>query len=253
MTTFLRPLVILIGLCAAWYAVVAITSLPHFILPDPIRVARVLVERLDFLLLNAAITLAEILIGLALGTLLGCASALLLAHFRPARRWLLPILVISQAIPVFAVAPLLVIWFGYGIGSKVAAASMIIFFPITSAFFDGLRRTERDWIDLARMMGASPWSILVHLRVPAALPSLASGLRVAVVVAPIGAGIGEWVGASAGLGYVMLQANARMQIDLMFAALFVLAVIAIVLYVAVDRLLRWLIPWQPITAPDEDD
>jgi putative hydroxymethylpyrimidine transport system permease protein len=245
MTGVLRPLVILIGLCAAWYAVVAIASLPHFILPDPLRVARVLVDRLDFLLLNAAITLAEILIGLALGTLLGCASALLLAHFRPARRWLLPILVISQAIPVFAVAPLLVIWFGYGIGSKVAAASMIIFFPITSAFFDGLRRTERDWVDLARMMGASRWSILVHLRVPAALPSLASGLRVAVVVAPIGAVIGEWVGASAGLGYLMTQQLARGQTPLAFAALVLLCLLGLALYYTTDWLGRRLVPWQP--------
>jgi putative hydroxymethylpyrimidine transport system permease protein len=249
MTALLRPAAILLGIALMWWAVVAVAGLPHYILPDPLRVARVLVARIDYLLVNALITLAEIALGIVAGTLLGCASALALAHFRGARQWLLPILVVSQAIPVFALAPLLVLWLGYGMVSKVAAASIIIYFPVTSAFFDGLRRTEPGWLDLAQVMVARPLRTLTRLRVPAALPALASGLRVAAAVAPIGAVIGEWVGASAGLGYVMLQANARMQVDLMFAALFVLGVFAVALYYAVDRLLTVLIPWQPADAP----
>ena len=175
-----------------------------------------------------------------------------MSFFRPARRWLLPVVVVSQAIPVFALAPLLVLWLGYGMASKVAMAVLIIYFPVTAAFFDGLRRTDPGWLDLARTMGAGRWAILCRIRLPAALPALASGLRVAAAVAPIGAVIGEWVGASAGLGYLMLHANARVQIDVMFAALVTLAAIGVALYFAVDAGLRRLVPWQPETLFMED-
>jgi putative hydroxymethylpyrimidine transport system permease protein len=129
--------------------------------------------------------------------------------------------------------------------SKVAMATLIIFFPVTSAFVDGLRRTEPGWLDLAHTMSAKPRRVLWHLRIPAALPAFASGLRVATAVAPIGAVVGEWVGASAGLGYLMLHANARVQVDLMFAALLVLAIFALALYYGVDMALRRAIRWQP--------
>jgi putative hydroxymethylpyrimidine transport system permease protein len=168
-----------------------------------------------------------------------------LAASGAARRWLLPLLVASQALPVFALAPLLVLWLGYGMASKVAMAVLIIFFPVTVAFYDGLRRTEPGWLELARVMNARSASVLWRVRVPAALPAMASGLRVAAAVAPIGAVVGEWVGSSAGLGHLMLQANARVQVDLMFAALLVLAAMALLLHAAVDRLTRRLVRWQP--------
>jgi putative hydroxymethylpyrimidine transport system permease protein len=227
--------------------VVLATGAPPYILPGPERVAAALAAHGPELAEHAGVTVAEILLGLGLGTALGCLSAVLIAAFRPARRWLLPVLVVSQAIPVFALAPILVLWLGYGLASKVAMATLIIYFPVTAAFFDGLRRTDPGWLDLARTMGGSRFSILRHIRIPAALPALSSGIRVATAVAPIGAVVGEWVGSSAGLGYLMLQANARMQVDLMFAALFVLAVFAVALYSAVDRALRRVLPWQTET------
>jgi putative hydroxymethylpyrimidine transport system permease protein len=158
---------------------------------------------------------------------------------------MLPLIVASQAIPVFAIAPLLVLWLGYGMASKIAAAALIIFFPVASAFYDGLARTQAGWLDLARTMGATRASILLRVRFPAALPSLASGVRVAAAVAPIGAVIGEWVGASAGLGFVMLQSNAQMRVDLMFAALIVLAVFALLFYALVNKAMARLVPWDP--------
>ena len=157
----------------------------------------------------------------------------------------MPVLVVSQAIPVFALAPLMVLWFGFGMTAKILMAMLVIFFPVTANFADGLRRTPPGWLDLARTMNASPWAVLRHIRLPAALPAFASGLRVATAIAPIGAIIGEWAGASSGLGYVMLNANARIQTDLMFAALFILAVLTIALYVLVDRVLRRLLYWAP--------
>lgn len=243
--TWLRPLLIAAALLAVWQAIVWLTDTPAFILPSPAAVLVTLVQRADVILQHAWVTGAEILMGLALGTALGVVSALAMAAIPGATRWLLPVLVASQAIPVFAIAPLLVLWLDYGMASKVAMATLIIYFPVTAAFFDGLRRTEPDWLALAQTMGASRLATLRHMRVPAALPNLASGLRVAASVAPIGAVVGEWVGSEAGLGYLMLHANARMQTDLMFAALFVLTLGAVALYFSLDWVLKRLIPWQP--------
>ena len=247
-----RPLVILVGLLVLWELVVWLSGVPPYILPAPHEVAVAWAARRALILEHWVITTAEILLGLAIGTVLGCSSALIMGYFRPARRWLLPVLVTSQAIPVFAIAPLLVLWLGYGMASKVAMATLIIYFPVTAAFYDGLRRTEPGWLDLARTMGGSRWAALRHIRIPAALPALASGLRVATAVAPIGAIVGEWVGSSAGLGYLMLHANARMQIDLMFAALITLAVFAVALYFSVDTVLRRALPWQVETDPSDE-
>ena len=242
-----RPLVTLAGLLLAWWCITRFTGIPAFMLPDPGAVARAMVAQAPLLFWSTLTTLLEIVLGLLIGTLLGGGLALAMVFSRGLQRWLMPILLLSQAIPVFALAPLLVLWFGFGISSKVVMAVLVIFFPITASFFDGLRRADIGWLDLARTMNASPWAMLRHVRLMAALPSFGAGLRVAAAIAPIGAIIGEWVGSSAGLGYVMMNANARVQTDVMFAALFVLAVVAILLWVIVDRLLRRLLYWIPDT------
>jgi putative hydroxymethylpyrimidine transport system permease protein len=241
----MRALISAAGLVLLWQGFVWVTDVPPFLLPSPWRVAQALAARWDSIASHALVTGAEMLAGLALGAALGSAMALSLMAWRGGRRWLLPLLLVSQAIPVFAIAPLLTLWFGFGMASKVVMATLIIFFPVATAFYDGLRRTEPGWLDLAQSMGASRGAVLWRLRVPAALPALASGLRVAAAVAPIGAVVGEWVGASAGLGYLMLHANGRSQTDVMFAALFVLALMALALWFTTDRLLRRAIPWQP--------
>jgi len=239
----LRGAVIGAGLIGLWQAVIWLTGTPHFILPGPATVARALAAHRALLAVNAGTTAAEILLGLVLGTALGAGSAIAMDYASTVRRWLMPVLVVSQAIPVFALAPVLVLWLGYGMASKVAMATLIIYFPVTAAFLDGLRRTDPGWLDLARTMGGSRWSIMRLVRVPAALPALASGLRVATAVAPIGAIVGEWVGSSSGLGYLMLQTMARGQTDIMFAALAVLAAMAILIYFTVGRLLARALPW----------
>ena len=239
-----RPPITLAVLLLVWEAVVQLTGVPPFILPGPAAVGTALVARWPLLLDHALVTGSQILAGMVLATALGFCTGLLLAAFAPARRWLLPVLVVSQALPVFALAPILVLWLGYGPASKIAMAVLIIYFPLTAALYDGLRRTDPGLLDLATLQGASPWQRLALIRLPAALPALGSGLRVAAAVAPIGAVVGEWVGASAGLGYLMLHANARMQIDLMFAALAVLCTIALALYATVDHLAARLTPWQ---------
>ncbi|MBM3558555.1 MAG: ABC transporter permease [Alphaproteobacteria bacterium] len=246
---YARPFIVFAGLVAVWQVVVLAFDLPRFILPAPWLVAETLADRADILAAHALVTLTEIVLGLLFGTLLGAASALFMASFRTARTWLLPALVVSQAVPVFALAPVLVLWFGYGLAPKVAMATLIIYFPVTAAFHDGLRRTEPGWLDLARTMGATPGAVMRHVRLPAALPAFASGLRVAAAVAPIGAVVGEWVGTSGGLGYYMLKMNARAQTAAMFAALFVLALLAVILWFSLDAALRRLLPWQPENDP----
>ena len=243
MMTWLRPLIIALGLMLIWQAIVRLTDAPRFILPGPLLVLETLVNQFPLLMKHAGVTLVEILLGLLLGTLLGLASALSLVTWGGLRRWLLPVLVVSQAIPVFALAPVLMLWLGYGMASKVAMATLIIYFPVTAACFDGLRQTPTGYLQLARTLGASRRAQLLQIRLPAALPAFGSGLRVAASVAPIGAVVGEWVGSSTGLGYLMLNANARMQVDLMFAALLVLAVMALGLYFFVNLIARRLTPW----------
>jgi putative hydroxymethylpyrimidine transport system permease protein len=239
-----RLTVISTGLILGWQIVVLLTGAPPYILPGPLRVATALVINWETLLQHACITIVEIVAALLIGLVFGSASALIMMASRSLKRWLLPVLVMSQAVPVFALAPLLVLWLGYGMGSKITMAVLIIFFPVTAAFYDGLRRTEPEWLELSHVMNASPIAILYHIRVPAALPAFASGLRVATAVAPIGAIVGEWVGSNAGLGFYMLHANARMQTDVMFAALGVLVAVALFLYFSVDWVMNKTVYWQ---------
>lgn len=239
-----RGLIAAAGLIGIWWAVVAMVGMPTFLLPAPDRVAVAIWVNRAMLADHALITALEIALGLGAGAMVGITAALAIAGAPKLGRWMMPVMVGAQALPVFALAPLLTLWFGYGFTPKIVMAGLIIFFPVAIAFLDGLRRTEPGWLDMARVMGAPPARRLLLIRLPAALPALASGLRVAAAVAPIGAVVGEWVGSSAGLGYLMLHANGRMKTDLMFAALAVLVAITLLLYLAVDRGLRAAMPWQ---------
>ncbi|HHE3641222.1 TPA: ABC transporter permease [Pasteurella multocida] len=230
-------------LLALWQSAVFFFDIPRYMLPSPSDVLTQLHNRYDLLWQHSQITLLEIGLGLFLGVSLGLISALLLSASDYLSKLLLPLLVISQAIPVFAIAPLLVLWFGYGLASKIVMTILIIYFPVTAACYDGLRNTSMQWLELAKTMQGSASAMLFKVRLPAALPSFASGLRIAVSVAPIGAIVGEWVGSSQGLGYLMVHANARMQVDLMFSALLILMVISLILYFSVDYFLRKWLPW----------
>ncbi|MDQ5909718.1 MAG: transporter permease [Pseudomonadota bacterium] len=242
------------GLLLVWQLIVTLGELPPYLLPDPLAVIVRFWRDVGLLFSHAGVTALEIVLGMLLGTVLGGVSALTLSYSQRARRWLLPVLIASQAVPVFAIAPLLVLWLGYGLASKIAMATLIIYFPVTANFYDGLRHTPRGWLDLARVMVPTGrrWAILWQIIVPAALPALGSGLRVAAAVAPIGAVLGEWVGSSAGLGYLMLHANSRMQIDLLFAALLTLALLAVGLYFLVDAGVKRLLPWHPANPENLD-
>lgn len=236
MTHSLRISLVITFSLLLWQGLILVLDLPKFILPAPWQVAQTLWKSRALLAEHALITISEVLAGLVLGAVIGGATAIWLASSKTAELLVRPLLVFSQTIPVFALAPLLTLWLGYGLLSKIAMALLIIFFPVTSAFYDALLQTPSGFLGLAKVMGASKWQIMRQIRIPAALPGFASGLRLAAVYAPIGAIIGEWVGASRGLGYLMLLANGRAKIDLMFAALLVLAAFTMVLHATVDRL-----------------
>jgi putative hydroxymethylpyrimidine transport system permease protein len=238
-----RGIIVVAVLLMVWQGLILLFDLPSFILPTPMAVFDRLLLRHDVLMRHSWVTAQEILLGLLLGLSMGLFFALQMLLFNPVKRWLLPVLIASQAIPVFAIAPVLMLWLGYGIASKVVMAAIIIFFPVTICCYDGLKNTPKGYLDLGHTMQANRWQQLVRIQLPSALPALASGIRVAVVIAPIGAVAGEWVGSSAGLGYLMLQANARMMIDDMFAALFILSLLSVALYFLANFALNKLIPW----------
>ena len=231
----LTPLAVAMGLLLAWQALVTVTGLPPFLLPGPGAVAEALWSH-RAVLANAALrSLTEILIGFALGSGTGAALAVLMASLPRLASVLRPVLLLSQVIPIFALAPILTLWLGFGMAPKIVVVALICFFPVASAFHDGLLRTSPACLDLARTMGAHPWREMVHLRIPMALPMLGSGLVLAAVYAPIGAVIGEWVGGSEGLGAVMIHANGRMRTDLAFAALALVTLIALGFHALVSR------------------
>lgn len=239
-----KAVIICLVIIGLWQLILGVFAVPKFIAPTPMAVAQTLLDKWLLFAHHGQVTLIEIVLGLLFGFLLGLSSALLMMLSRRLSQVMMPVFIISQAIPVFAIAPLLVLWLGYGMGSKVVMAVLIIYFPVTATCYDGLRNAPVQWLDLGQSLKASKMQQLYHIRLPAALPSMASGLRIAATFAPIGAVVGEWVGAAEGLGYLMLQANARMQASTVFAALLVLVAMSLSIYFSVDYLLNRLIPWQ---------
>jgi putative hydroxymethylpyrimidine transport system permease protein len=236
--TLLRAIITSITIIFLWHIIVILFDLPPYILPGPILVLKSLYSHAGLIASHSIPTILESVIGLMLSIFIGAFWALTLMYFQPMRKLFLPILLISQALPSFAIAPLLVLWLGYGMASKIMTICLMLFFPITSSFYDGLKNTSKNYLDLAITMNATKLQTLLRIRIPSSIPSLGNGLRVAASFAPMGAVIGEWVGASEGLGFLILNANSRMQIDLMFAALLVLIILTLAFYFFIDSLIK---------------
>ncbi len=214
--------VALLSAALLWEGAVRFFALPLWYLPAPSHVAMTLWKNFHLILPNAGITAAETLIGLAVGVAIGMALALAMSTSRWLAEALGPLAVVSQAIPFMALAPLMMIWFGFGITSKIAMAAITIFFSVAAAYYEGLKRADENLVELAKLYGATPLQILRDIRMPAARPHLAAGLKLAAAYAPLGAIAGEWVGSEGGLGIMMTYHNARMQTDMVFAAMTVL-------------------------------
>jgi len=244
----LAPLVIVLALlglwelAARWELLSNALDIEPFLVPAPSEVAEALWSDRSLLAENAWVTLREILAGLALAVALGAGFALALHRFEPLRRAVYPLLVASQTIPVIAIAPILVVWLGYGIGPKLAIIALVCFFPVTVNMLDGLRSVNRDQVRMMRTLDASRSQILRRVEVPAALPFLLSGVKVAAVISVIGAVFGEWAGADSGLGHLILISQGQLQTARVFAAVAVLSAIALILFaslVVVERRYAW--------------
>ena len=229
-----------------WEAVVRIGGYPTFMLPLPARVySRFVAVATDgSLWRHCRATLAEIFGGLALGLSVALVLGYVLARSRPLERLLSPYIVASQSIPIVALAPLLVIWFGFGSLSKVLVCALTLFFPVLVNTIVGLRSVEEDLVDLMRSLQASRWQVFAMLEVPAALPVLLGGLKVGVTLSVIGAVVGEFVGADRGLGFLINLSRGILDTPLMFVALFTLVVIALGLYLVVALAESALLSWR---------
>jgi ABC-type nitrate/sulfonate/bicarbonate transport system permease component len=231
-------------LAARWHLIADALNLEPFLVPAPSDVAQSLWEDRSLLADNGWVTLQEVLLGFACALAAGLGFAVVL-HLSPTlRRAFYPLLVASQTVPIIVVAPILVVWFGFGIGPKLAIIALICFFPITVNTLDGLRSVDPDAVKMMRTLDAGRWQILRRVEGPSALPYAFSGAKIAVAVAVIGAVFGEWAGATEGLGVVMNTANANLLVARMFAAVVVLAAMAIALFGALALLERKVVHWR---------
>jgi NitT/TauT family transport system permease protein len=238
--------VTLVSFVALWRLVVYLGSYPAFILPTPQQVAIRFVEavRSGTLQMHTWVTLREVFAGLALGLSVALVLGYGLAKSRTLERLLAPYIVASQAIPIVALAPLLVIWFGAGSLSKVLVCALTLFFPVLINTIVGIRNVDADLRELMRSLQASPWQVFAKLELPAALPVLFGGLKVGVTLSVIGAVVGEFVGADRGLGFLVNLARGLFDTPLMFVALFTLMLIALALYLFVSVIEGWLLRWR---------
>jgi putative hydroxymethylpyrimidine transport system permease protein len=239
------PLALLAAAVGVWELVVRAADVPDYLFPAPSAVASAALGSDAGLLADATfVSLREIV----LGYLLAVAVALLLAvllHFSSAlRQALLPILVLSQTVPTVLLAPILAILLGYGIGPKLIVVAIVCFFPIVVNAVDGLRSTDAELVRMMRTLDASRLSIFRRVEFPGALPAIFSGARIAATYAAVGAVFGEWAGSSAGLGFVILQAEPSLETARIFAAVLILSLIAVALYALVSLSERVLLPWQ---------
>ena len=239
------PLVLLLGLLA-WEGLVRWQEYPAFILPSPLVVGRkfFLLAMDGTLLRHSQVTLLEIALGLFFGLTLACVLGYLLGKNRTVEQMVAPYIVASQSVPIVAIAPLLIIWLGSGLISKVLVCALITFFPMLINTIVGIRNVDRDLYDLMRSLRASRWQIFWLLEVPAALPVLLSGLKLSVILAVVGAVVGEFVGADVGLGFLINLARGVLDTPMMFVAILCLVAIAQTLYIGVTLLERRYLRWQ---------
>jgi len=237
-------LLVVASIILFWEFFNVITGEPEYVLPPLHKILATVIDRAGDRFLPASwVTLQEMLLGFAFGVGSGAVLGTLIFHFKTMRRALLPIVISTQAVPVIAIAPLLIMWFGFGMTPKVIVVALITFFPVAVNTISGLASVERETINLMHSFGANQRKIFFMVRFPAALPFIFAGIKNAAAISAIGAIVGEWVGAHEGLGPVMIAANAGFKTDVVFAAIFYLAFMAIAMFLAVGVVERLAIPW----------
>lgn len=239
-----------VALLALWQGVCLTGLVPAYMLPSPVDVAKALVSDWGLLWENAAITLQEAFLGLALGVLTGFCFALLMDSFEVLYRAFYPIAVLTQTVPTVAIAPLLVLWFGYEMTPKIILIVISTFFPMTVGLLDGFRSADGDAIGLLRAMGAGRWQIFRYIKAPSALPQFFSALRICTAYSVVGAVISEWLGGFGGLGVYMTRVRKAFAFDKMFAVIFLISAISLVLMALVNLVERKAMPYRQLDKKD---
>ena len=254
MRSRLAPAVVIVAglaaweLAAQWHVLADLLSIEDFLVPAPAEIAEALGEERSLLAEDAWVTLREILLGFAIAVIAGLALAIAIHLSETARRAIYPILVASQTVPIVVIAPILVVWFGFGIVPKLLIVALICFFPITVNAYDGLRSVDPELLKMMRTLGAGRLQTLRRAELPWALPFVFSGAKIAVAVAVIGAVFAEWAGSNSGLGHLILVSSSELSTALTFAAVVVLSAIAISLFVLLSLVERRVVNWREETA-----
>jgi ABC-type nitrate/sulfonate/bicarbonate transport system permease component len=238
------PVAFSVLVLVAWQLIVVVADLRETILPRPTVVASHIYDERQLLIDNAWVTLKEILVGFAIALAVGLTLAMLISASQVVERAVYPWMIASQMVPIVAIAPLLVVWFGFDMTPKVIVVALVSFFPLAVNTVDGLRAPPREMIDLMRTLGAGHLKIFRTVRVPAALPFVFSGAKIAIAFATLGAVFGEWVGASDGLGYLILTLNNQSATADVFGAIFALSLLGIGLFGLVSLLERVVLAWR---------
>ena len=237
------PMAIVLLLLGIWELCVRLFDIKAWLLPAPSAIATALVQDAGLLVRHSWVTLEEVIVGFGVALICGVSLGVGIALSRTVERSIYPFVIASQTIPIIVIAPLLLIWFGYGLTPKIIVVALIAFFPLAVNTVDGLKSVDPDTVNLLRTLGASRLQILLKAQLPTALPYLFSGARVAVAVSVIGAVIGEWVGSSEGLGYLMIRSKPQFLTERVFAAITLLSAMGVGLFLLVGLVERLAIPW----------
>ncbi|MEE8449548.1 MAG: ABC transporter permease, partial [Thermodesulfobacteriota bacterium] len=228
-----------------WEVLVPVLEIPRFVLPTPSQILGEIFNVPATLARHSLVTLYEILLGFLIGVGVGVGLAISIVYSKVLEETIYPLVIFTQVIPKIAIAPLLIIWLGYGAPPKIVIVFLICFFPMVIDTAAGLKSVEEDMLHLIRALGATPWQIFTKIRLPNAMPYIFNGMKISVTLAVVGAIVGEFVGASEGLGYLILVGSANLETNLLFAAVIVLSLLGIVLFSLVRVLEKICIPWKP--------
>ena len=227
-----------------WQLVSSTGLVDNFMLPSPVQVVKAFITEFPTLMEHSLVTLAEAFIGLAFGILLGFVMAVLMDQFDGLYKAFYPLIVLTQTVPTVAIAPLLVLWFGYEMTPKIILIVLTTFFPIAVGLLNGFKSADKDSINLLRAMGADRWQIFNHIKFPGALSEFFAGLRISASYAVVGAVISEWLGGFSGLGVYMTRVKKAFSFDKMFAVIFLISIISLLLMKGVDLLQKKCMPWE---------
>lgn len=240
----IAPFIVIVVILILWQIMSVIGIIPKFMLPSPLAVVKAFIKDFPLLMLHTKVTLIEAFLGLGIGIILGFVMAVIMDKYDFAYKSIYPVLVITQTVPTVAIAPLLVLWLGYGILPKITLIVITSFFPITVGLLDGFKATDKDALNLMKTMGATPFQNFVLLKIPSSMGYFFASLRISVSYSIIGAVVAEWLGGFEGLGVYMTRVRKSYSFDKMFAVIFFISIISLLLMYLVKKIQILSMPWE---------